>query len=319
MIRNFFGRLFYAIPQKPQTAQIAVTNVCNFNCAMCQRHDLHVEIKHMEAKIFERILKKIKDIPNLILTSWGEPFTHPLIFDFIKMAAKNHRVRMTSNGALLDDEKIEKILTSGLNTLTFSLDSVETTENYGHPVFAQLENIEKLAKRNQACGQPIKIFLQAVFLKYDENNFRNLIGFAKKIKIDRIRLTRVDLRFHEYPRPTRKEEIKMVKFIEKDLKGSNIGFDFLPYVAFDGIMRKIFKLIYPLLHRFGKFCLRTYDDIYINERGEITPCCSLPNLNCGNILNQELATIWQGEKFSNFRKKQNEYCGKCDILKIKIK
>ncbi|MFA6536838.1 MAG: radical SAM protein [Patescibacteria group bacterium] len=319
MLKKFIGRLFYIIPAKPNTAQIAVTNICNFNCPMCQRFDLKVDIKHMEAQMFEQILEKIKDVPNIILTSWGEPLTHPQLFDFIKKSAKSHKVRLTSNGALLDETKAQELLISGLDAITFSVDTLDEKESYGHPLKEQIKNIEYFAKLNFEAGTPVKIFLQTVFLKYDKNNFHEIVEFAKKNKINRIRLTRVDQRFNDYARPSQEEEKKLVKFLEKELKGSKVGLDFLPYVAFDGLFRIIFKIVYPLLHRFGKFCLRTFDDVYINERGEVTPCCSLPNLNCGNILESDLQTIWQSEKFKNFRQNQEKYCGKCDILKIKIK
>ncbi len=319
MFKDFWGRLLYLPPQKPKTAQIAITNVCNFNCPMCQRFDLKVELRHMTDDVFFVVLNKLKDVPNIILTSWGEPLTHPRIFDYIQKASKNHTVRITTNGALLTPEATDKILNSGLEAITFSIDNLEDKDSFGHPLGEQISNIEYFCRKNQQQGKKIKVFLQSVFLKYDEKIFLDLISFAEKNKIDRLRLTRVDLRFNDYSRPTANEEKKLVQFLEKTLKKSKLTFDFLPYVAFDGIIREIYRRLYPLLHRLGKFCLRTYDDIYVNERGEITPCCSLPNLNCGSLLESDLLTIWQGEKFSTFRKKQEKICGKCDILAIKIR
>jgi len=317
MIINFLRRLFYIVPKLPETVQIGITNRCNFNCHMCQRNDLKVSIKDMPFEQFEKIIKKLAGVKNIILTGWGEPFVHKDIITMIKLSKdKGFNVRLTSNGSLLVDKLIDEILDSKLDSITFSIDEVEKTEkNIGHINANQLKNIKKLVLKRDQNKSNLKIYLQSVFYKNKEENIYKIVKWALENGIDRIRITRLDVRFNNFERPTREEEKMLIKNLE-NIADNKIGIDFLPYIAFDGVIKKIYQILNPFLHRFGKHCLRTYSDIYINVDGMATPCCALPRLSLGDMNNGSLESIWKSNKFKNFRKNEKKYCGKCDILLV---
>ncbi|MBT4723170.1 radical SAM protein [Candidatus Falkowbacteria bacterium] len=316
MIKELIARIFYIIPKSPKTAQIGITNKCNFNCKMCQRFDLKVDIKQMEIDTFETIISKLNPIENIILTGWGEPLLHPNLIKMIKLCkAKDKKVRFTSNGALLHDQLIKDLINSGLDEITFSVEEIDPSENsIGHDSSQQIGKIKRFLEINK--GQ-VKVNIQTVLQKDNQEKIIDIAHFCKENKVDRLRLTRLDIRFHDFERPSIKEEKQLVNLITAILKNSKTGIDFLPHTAFDGFTKHIFKLIYPLLHRGGKYCLRTFDDIYINVNGGVTPCCALPKFELGNILDQDLPEVWNSCKFRNFRKHQKEICGKCDILTVK--
>jgi len=319
MLKDLLGRLVYIIPQKPKTIQISITNVCNFNCAMCQRFDLKVDLKHMDFELYKLILSKIEGPANIILTGWGEPLTHPHITQMVKLAKdKNLNVRFTTNGSLLDSQMADNLLNAGIDAITFSIDSIKKHDNFlGHPDHNQLQKIIDFKKLIDERNSNTKIYLQSVYQKGAEDDLLDVVDFAIENKLDRVRLSRLDTRFHEFDRPTWQEEKELIKKIEAKIKNTSVGLDFLPHTALDGFARSIFKIISPYLHRGGKYCLRTYDDIYINENGIATPCCALPNLNLGNIREQSLSEIWNSPNFKSFRKNQRKICGKCDVLAIK--
>lgn len=319
MIIEFIKRLFFIIPSFPKTVQIGITNRCNFNCKMCQRHDLNVPIKDMDYKLFEAVLTKIKKAKNVILTGWGEPFMHPDIIKMIRLCKeKGFNVRLTSNGSLLNNALISDIIDSKLDAITFSVDSVNPDKiDGGHIILNQLNNIKKLSMERTAKNSHLKIYLQSVYFKGKEENLFEIAKFAQENRLDRIRVSRMDVRFHDTARPGANEERKLINDMENIIKGSNLGFDFLPHVAFDGLLKRVYKIFFPLLHRRGKYCLRTFNDVYINEDGRVTPCCALPLMEMGNILEDGLDAIWKNEKFRNFRINQKKICGKCDVLSLR--
>jgi len=314
---NFLRRLFYIVPKLPETAQISVTNRCNFNCQMCQRNDLKVSIKDMPFEKFENIVGKLFGVKNLILTGWGEPFVHKDIIKMIKFGKnKGFNIRLTSNGSLLSDDLIDEILASKLDAITFSVDEIEKTKNnIGHINASQLKNIKIFVQKREEKNSNLKIYLQSVFYKNKEENIYNIAKWAIKNNVDRVRITRLDVRFHNFERPTKKEEKKLIKNLEKITKGKT-GIDFLPHIAFDGLAKIVYKIFHPFLHRFGRHCLRTYSDIYINVDGMATPCCALPRLFFGDLNKESLESIWDNKKFKYFRKNEKNYCGKCDILLV---
>jgi glycosyltransferase involved in cell wall biosynthesis/MoaA/NifB/PqqE/SkfB family radical SAM enzyme len=319
LAREFIDRMAYRIPKLPKEAQIEVTNRCNFNCKMCQRYDLGVSFTDMSWAMYEKILDKAEGIKNLVLTSWGEPFLHPQIFDMIRGAkTRGHDVRLTTNGSLLNEACRQNIFESGLDAITFSIDDTEPDKNgFGHEVAKQLGNITKFLAEKHLGGFKIKVYFQTTYHLGGESKIFKIIELAKKLGVDRVRISRLDLRFcHDLKRPSLAEEKALVKKLLKT-KHLGVGVDFLPYLAMDGILSRVYNLVYPLLHRLGPPCLRTFDNVYINQAGGVTPCCSLPKLSLGNINEASIAEIWQNQHFEHFRLHQKMVCGKCDVLSVR--
>src|SRR6056297_829781 len=319
LIKEVLGRIFYIIPQNPKTAQISITNKCNFNCPMCQRHDLKVLIKQMDFDFFKKILVGLNSVEDVILTGWGEPLLHPDLLKMIQVAKeKGKKVRFTSNAALLTEEKQKQLLISGVDEVSFSVESIKPKADYqGHDSRQQIKNIKQFADLLAKNKSETKINLQTVLMKDNLNDLMDIAEFAKENKVDRLRLTRLDIRFHDFDHPDLKSEKKAIKKLEKKLKNSSVGLDFVPHTAFSGWQKILYKLVKPFLHRFGHYCLRTFNDVYINVNGQVTPCCGLPKLVIGNLVEQDLKDIWQSKKFQKFRKNQKIYCGKCDILSLR--
>lgn len=320
IVSEFLGRLFYLVPGSPKTVQISVTNRCNFHCQMCQRFDLKVDLTEMPYELYESIIEKLPPkVKFAILTGWGEPLTHNRMVDMIKLAKKKGlNVRFTSNGELLTEELAQQMLDSGVDAITFSLDAIKyKADEVGHPISNQLDNITRLSQMIKTQNSPLRLYTQSVIQKNNTQDLLDIADFAIKHGLTRMRLTRLDTRFNDFDRPTFQEEKDLIKVLENKLKGTGVGLDFLPHIAFDGIAKHIYKLVYPWLHRGGNYCLRTYDDVYIEVNGTVSACCALPTLNLGDIKKESLLDIWNNSYFRNFQKEQNKICGKCDILKIK--
>jgi glycosyltransferase involved in cell wall biosynthesis/MoaA/NifB/PqqE/SkfB family radical SAM enzyme len=317
--KEFIDRLIYRIPKLPKEAQIEVTNRCNFSCKMCQRYGLGVSFTDMDWSTYEKILDKTDGIKSLVLTGWGEPFLHPRIFDMITSAKeRGHNVRLTTNASLLNEACRQNIFASGLDAITFSIDDTEPDEHgWGHEIAKQLDNIRQFMAEKHLGGFKIKVYFQAMYHLGGDGKIFKIIELAKKLGVDRVRISRLDLRFNkDMKRPSLAEEQALVKKI-MSAKHLGVGVDFLPYLAFDGLLSRLYYLIHPLLHRRGRYCLRTFDNIYINQAGGATPCCSLPKLALGNISEQSLETIWQNQHFQHFRSHQKMVCGKCDVLSVR--
>lgn len=319
MLNELVRRILYLIPALPKTAQIGITNRCNFNCQMCQRNDLEVQFVDMDFDSFKFIIDHLTGVTDIILTGWGEPLLHPRLFDMIAYCRqKRIKVRFTTNGALLNKGLAVRLADSGVDAVTFSLDQIKSGDtNLGHIITYQLNNIIEFKKIIDEQKRPIKIYLQATYHKNHEQDIFDVADFAIKHGLSRLRVSRLDVRFRPLSRPTLAEEKQVVNLLDKHLSGAGVGLDFLPHTAFDGWAKRIYRIIYPFLHRNGRYCLRTYNDIYIDVDGLVTPCCALPRLGMGNLKENTLEEIWQGGAFKNFRRNQKIICGKCDILKVK--
>ena len=149
LIKETIDRLRYKIPLRPRQVQIEITNRCNMDCPMCQREDLGIELEHMSWTHFTTVVDKLGHREDITLTGWGEPFIHPRVFDMIAFCKeRGHKVMITSNGLFTKPSMVDDILKSDVDTITFSIDSVNGNETVieGHTSNKVYENIEAVVK-----------------------------------------------------------------------------------------------------------------------------------------------------------------------------
>ena len=320
LITEFLGRLSYIIPKNPAFAQIEITNSCNLNCKMCPRAFLKVPYKHMDFLVYKNIINKLKGVYQVTLTGWGEPFYYDKIFDCIKYAKKKGlKVKLTTNGILLNDKKIKRIFESELDEITFSLDHIKGDPDFGHPNNSALRNIKKIIHiRDEQDLEKPKVVLQPTMHAKKSKNIFDVIRWGAHVGADRINIARLDLRFDpNLQRASEIEEKKLFKRVTKLSKETGIRVDMVQYAIFDGISRLAYRLFNRILHRFDHKCSKTYNYVYINVDGFVTPCCFFPHMKRGDLKKQDLVEIWNGKLFKIFRKNQEKICGKCDVMKIR--
>src|SRR5262249_37229567 len=134
---------FRAAEEVPMTAvplptflQVEPVGQCNLRCQMCPiqfRTDgpPHGPPAFMEFETFMRLIDGLPDLEELQLQGLGEPMMPPRFFDMIAHAARRGvRVGTNSNLTLLNPQRAERCVTSGLGELNVSLDgaSAETYE-----------------------------------------------------------------------------------------------------------------------------------------------------------------------------------------------
>ncbi len=104
--------------------QIEVTTHCNAACRYCP-HTLyrsHWQSRHLPLEVYRRLLPTFKKVNLVYLQGWGEPFLHPDFFTLVALARQaGCRVGATTNATLLTEDVINRLVTSGLDILAFSL------------------------------------------------------------------------------------------------------------------------------------------------------------------------------------------------------
>lgn len=105
---------------------VEVTNKCNLNCSTCMRNVWDVKFGYMTEETFENILLSIQDLPNkpeLFFGGYGEPLSHPRILDMIQRAKElGHRVSLITNGILLTERVVDRLIDLKLDMLWVSMD-----------------------------------------------------------------------------------------------------------------------------------------------------------------------------------------------------
>ncbi len=313
-------RLLYLIPKQPNYVQFEITNECNLTCKMCPREVLGVQFINMNFEMFKKLIDKLHGVNMVSLTGWGEPLVHPNLIEMIKYCkSKGLITKFTTNGVLFTPALLEGVLNSGLDEITFSIDTIkiDPKNEWGHLNKVALKYIDQIiTKRNN--GLP-KVILQVMLQKGRAQDIFDVIEWGVQHKADRVNIGRLNLSFDpNLERPTWEEERFILDTAEE--MGNKLGMqiDCIQGGIDKGITRSVYKATKKYLHKGGKHCLKTYDYCYVNVHGKVTPCCLLPNFVIDDLNTKSLEEIWNGEKFSHFRENESKICGSCDVMRVEM-
>jgi tungsten cofactor oxidoreducase radical SAM maturase len=127
--------------------------------------------------VFRRLLEQLKDLPQLECVhfgGFGEPLSHPHIFEMIKnIKDMGLRVEMISNGSLLTEEKAGMLIDLGLDRLFISLDGPDE-EAYNEirigadftGVIANIKRFNAIKRERRAAGPELAIEFVAMKKNY---------------------------------------------------------------------------------------------------------------------------------------------------------
>lgn len=300
----------------PEKVMISPTDACNLRCKTCWRLEkpdykrLKEELTLEEIKRILKECKKLK-VKTIDLTGGGEPFYRKDIFEIIKLAKKyGFETTLTTNGTLLDEERIKKILSSGLDDICFSIESGEEKINdklRGKGTYKKiLEAIKKINELKKHSKKPTTR-IATVLTKKNYKRLDSLIEFALKNRISAINFSPLIEWKTNKPLSMKKERKsldvlrKLNEKIEKKELYSN-----LKLILKHGLFE----------HEPPKFCFAPWEMLFINSNGKVLACCTLASHYesiMGNIREESLSQIWYGKKMNKFREriKTKEYFDEC--------
>lgn len=304
------------IPLLPDVKRIyiEVTTECNFSCITCIRSSWQDQLIHMDWETFENIIKNLKELPNLESVhfgGFGEPMTHPRIFDMLK-AVKDLglKVEMITNGSYLKEENIQKLIDLELDLLFTSLDSPDENEYNEIRQGADFQSVSQNVKNLQLIKQKRKtkkpeLGIEFVAMKKNYAKLPKLIRMACDLNVSQIIISNL-LPYHE----SMKDEI----VYDIDDTGRMFGKE--------SLRTTIWAQMSNMKLRTERSCKFVKDkSLCINYLGNISPCYALMHTyQCyiygrkkqmypcylGNINEKSLQDIWMDPGYVNFRRVVNE-------------
>lgn len=135
---------------------IEVTNTCNLSCVECPVNTTMGRKKgFMDPALFRRLIDETPSLDFVLAFQWGEPLLHREFFDMVAHArSRGVRVMVTTNGTKLSPENRRKLLASGLERVTFSVDGLGDvhTRIRGYPYERLRADIEAFRRERDARG-----------------------------------------------------------------------------------------------------------------------------------------------------------------------
>lgn len=127
------GGRFVERPPFPRNIMMELNNLCNHSCSFCYHSRMKRKKRVMDLDLAKRVLQEAFDLGarECGLATTGEPLINPHIFEIARFAKDIgfEYVYFSSNGAALNEEKVDAILESGLDNVKFSINA-GTAESY---------------------------------------------------------------------------------------------------------------------------------------------------------------------------------------------
>ncbi len=153
----------------PVRLWVELVSICNLRCVMCPNKDLPENDRgFMEFEVFKKIIDEAKEfVYEVNLYHRGESLLHPQIGEMIKYARENGLyTKIHTNGTLLEENLINKILESGLQRITFSYDAYDKETYEKIRVGANYErvmgNISRLLQLKRERKASINVFIELI-------------------------------------------------------------------------------------------------------------------------------------------------------------
>ena len=287
---------------RPVHISIEPTNVCNARCPVCEtgNQSMPRSAGMLDKGSYERLIDEVAPYTSTLLFYFmGEPFLNKHAYEMIRYAReKGVFVETCTNGDFVDPEGV---VYSDINRISFQLGGLD---NETHQVYRVRSNFEKAAEnikclvkeRKKYPNSNVVIEVGLIVMKHNEHQVDDFLEWARSLGVDLVNV--ID------PCVRTVEEGK--KFLTKDKKYWYYDED-----AFDeGVLRP--KVI-P-----HNECSWIWNSIQLNWNGDAVPCCRDPNgfHVLGNVFEQSLSEVWNGEKARAFRRKIANEQGKVDICRL---
>jgi len=170
--------------------RVSVTDMCNYRCSYCMPAEGIPLKPHRDILSYESIALIASSAGKLGFTkirlTGGEPLVKRNIeslVEMISLTGKYREITMTTNGALLTDEKAHKLKSNGLTRINISLDTLDpfrfselTRGGNINDVFAGIEAAKK------AGLYPIKINM-IIFAGTKPDEIKAMRSFCDKNKL----------------------------------------------------------------------------------------------------------------------------------------
>jgi MoaA/NifB/PqqE/SkfB family radical SAM enzyme len=324
----------------PTYLQIEPVGQCNLRCQMCpiqfrQDGPPNGPPAFMKFEVFTRLVDECDRLQELHLQGLGEPMMHPRFGDMVSYAArKGIQVTTNSNLTLLNPQRAERCVTSGLDCVHVSIDGATPATYERIRVRARLArvlgNIEMLREARSRLGsRHPRLRLVMVAMRQNLHELPDVVKLAHRYGMESVFVQHLCHDFGEsslpiHYRPMR-EFVEVETLLREDPRRIERYFGEARTVARDLGIELRLPRTRPRPHPRGtpgpERCDWPWHGPYISYQGLAMPCCMIATpdrLNFGSMAERGVETIWNGPDYTAFRLRlasddPPEICTSCSV------
>ncbi len=318
---------------------------CNLKCRTCNIWRQEFEVRRRASGRLD--FNEICDLQSRAAASGirqisyvgGEPLLDQNIWEIIDQARQNRlSTALVTNGSLLDERSINRLLDSGLDTVIFSLDgparihdTIRGVKGTFHRVFQNiltLQRIKKVRKRKRP-----KVFIYTTISRLNHRYLTEMLAIARKLDVNGLRFQLISVVGGDIMAKTN-------ELFSQDVVG-------LHSYAVSGDLRlreAELAAVRPFLDRAGAWskavgidlqvetglsqpdkatrCTFIHHNFVVNPGGDLIPCPMLPGYTIGSLRQENLEALWGNERHRRFfrlfqRPGHLPICAECCVEKMR--
>lgn len=179
-----------------------ISDKCNLNCSFCLRNKdgnrlapKHSILEDMTIKTFKRILNRFPKTESVGIIGQGEPLLNKNALKMLKLAVNMKRkVRLVTNGILIDEKLAKEIIRLRLYEITVSLKAISAEEyekitgRGGRESFNKVYNaLRYLVQYKKEQRKDTIIAINFTLYKSILNQIPDVVNMAETLGVDKLR------------------------------------------------------------------------------------------------------------------------------------
>lgn len=286
------------ISQSPSLVEIDTSNICNLVCQTCRRARpdyVQEKKKFLSLADFKTIITKIPELNRIQFCGSSEPTLNKELPEMIKFAKERgaKTVEMFTNGTNLEGEVLKRLVHAPLDVLKVSIDGGDA-ETYrrirGADLNRVIRNIALFHKES-----PVEIGVESVLSKQTAPSIARLPAVVAEMGGNFL-------------------EIRLLNWVDSNLKQNSL-YDKEVLTQIKADLTEICKqrgieLIMFLPDEQSCNVCATFSELYVDYKGDVTPCYFLDRIVLGNLLVSSFQDVWNGENIKMYR--ENYLKGRVD-------
>jgi len=181
-------------PSFPQIIRVETTNGCNAKCVICPHSSMDRRIVNMRDDLFKRVVEEIhrEGVDTIHLHNFGEPLLDRHLEERIALCKSIgvRRVKMFSNGALLNERRARGLIEAGLDEIKVSMDGAnkEEFERIRFPLKYEVvvENVRRLVDLRNELKSPMHIGIACATTSNKDQTMKDLEAYVDKFSFGRL-------------------------------------------------------------------------------------------------------------------------------------
>lgn len=276
------------LPEMPLSLSIETGTACNLRCPECPSglKSFTRPQGKLSADFFRSVLDEVHPwLLNLNLYFQGEPLLHPEFHELAAYASsKNIFTRTSTNGHFLDESSARKLIDSGIDSITVSVDGTtqEVYESYrkGGQLDRVLDGIRNLSEARKKSKKITPVIrLQFLVTGENEHQLNSVYDLARRVGADRVDFKSVQVYEFESGSPLISGHKNFARY-KKTSTGN-----------------------WVIKNDLEDHCWRMWSGSVITWDGQVVPCCFDKDArhSLGNLKQQSFQTVWKSEAYNSFR------------------